>query len=574
MRAFEESIRMWKFVRNMLLLTVALAAALQLLLWVAAQQQSGAISAQLAPWLDLKYASASAGLDGTLRLKDVQVTMRHGPWRDPFVAESLRIRAGGPLWLLTRAVSRGDDFPAEVKLEGYAVRVAPSLAKSVGAWINTKSGVPFDDFGCGKPFSDADYVAMQHAVQPATLTLHLERDAAAKSLQIDAGFVDKPFARLHVRMELKPFDFAMLDDAKALTKGRVASASLGWSDEGYFAARNRYCAQRLGASVDGYLDRHLAAVTDFLAAHEIVASTDALGLYRILLNKGGEVQLLSLPNASVAPTTYADYDRAEVLRFLNLTARHDQAPPVLFKLGFLAPTPKEPEAITVTATPPPTTSSTPPGSTISAASTPAPVVPAVTPAGSSPAAAPMLPKQVATVAPVPAPPPSVPTPTKPSAPVASTSRDAVLDKPGASPVLPAAPPKAPPPPVTPPVLVATPTDSEKLRDPVTGKPLESAPPPENASSTAAMVWKSGVVERLPESGPRELPYIVTALESLENRSGEYVILVTEGGKEIEGVLVGVTRENATVRVRRESGTADLDVPRARIREVRQPRARE
>jgi hypothetical protein len=89
-----------------------------------------------------------------------------------------------------------------------------------------------------------------------------------------------------------------------------------------------------------------------------------------------------------------------------------------------------------------------------------------------------------------------------------------------------------------------------------------------------MVWKSGVVERLPDAGPRELPYIVTALESLENRSGEFVILVTEGGKEIEGVLIGVTHESATVRVRRETGTADLDVPRARIREVRQPRARE
>ena len=41
---------MWKLVRNMLLLTVALAVALQLLLWVAAQQQAGAIAAQLAPW--------------------------------------------------------------------------------------------------------------------------------------------------------------------------------------------------------------------------------------------------------------------------------------------------------------------------------------------------------------------------------------------------------------------------------------------------------------------------------------------------------------------------------------------
>lgn len=564
---------MWKFVRNMLLLTVALAAVLQLLLWVAAQQQAGAIAAQLAPWLDLKYAGASAGLDGTLRLKDVQVAMRHGPWRDAFIAEGVQVRAGGPLWLLTRAVSRGDDFPTELKVEANAVRVAPSLVKSVSAWGGTKSGVPFDDLGCGKPFVDSDYVAMQRVPQPASLTLHMERDVAARSLQIDAGFSGKPFASLHLRAELKPFDFAMLDDAKALSTGRVASASLGWRDEGYLAARGRYCAQRLGSSVDGYLDRHLAALTEFLATREIVPSADALGLYRTLLTKGGEVELLSLPNASVAPTTYADYDRAEVLRFLNLTARHDQAPPVLFKLGFLAPTPKEPEVVTVTATPPSPSAAPPSGAIATEAPAPAPIVPAVaSPVATLPTTAAPAPKLTPTAPSAPAPTPT-PTP-KPASPVATASRDAVLDKPGAIPALPSPPPKvaAPAPPVTPTAIVATPADTEKLLDPVTGKPLESAQRPD--SSTAAMVWKGGVVERLPETGPRELPYIVTALESLENRTGEFVILVTEGGKEIEGVLVGVTRESATMRVRRETGTADLDVPRARIREVRQPRARE
>lgn len=568
---------MWKFIRNMLLLTVALAAALQLLLWVAAQQQAGAIAAQLAPWMDLKYSSASAGLDGTLRLKDVQVTMRHGPWRDAFMADRLQIRAGGPLWLLTRAVSRGDEFPAELKLEANAVRVAPSLVKAASNWVGAKSGVPFDDLGCGKPFVDSDYKAMQRAPQPATLTFHLEREAAAKSLQLDMRFSDAPFGELHLSTELKPFDFSMLDDAKALAAGRVASATLGWRDDGYLGARSRFCAQRLGSSVDGYLERHLAAVTEFLASHEIVPSADAMGLYRTLLTKSGQVELQSLPSSSVAPTTYSDYERAEVLRFLNLTARHDQTPPILFKLSFLAPAPRDPEEVAVAApsvpaapTPAPTPAATPP------VATPAPVTPSTVTASTimptTPAESRPKPTAVAASSP-----PVAATPTKPAvAPVASLNRDAMLDKADVTPSLPppASKPPAVPPPAAPTAVVSTPADVEKLRDPVTGKPLESAPRPENSSSTAAMVWKSGVVERLPDSGPRELPYIVTALESLENRSGEYVILVTEGGKEIEGVLVGMNLESATVRVRRETGSADLDVPRARIREVRLPRARE
>lgn len=565
---------MWKLVRNMLLLTVALAVALQLLLWVASQQQAGAIAAQLAPWLDLKYDSASAGLDGALRLKDVKVSMRHGPWRDSFTAGTLQIRAGGPLWLLTRAVSRGDEFPTDLKLEATGVHVAPSLVKSISSWGNAKSGVPFDDLGCGKPLADGDYLSMQRAPQAATVTLHLERDKAARNAQIDAHFFDAPFGELHLRSELKPFDLTMLDDAKALGSARVASASLGWRDDGYFAARNRYCAQRLGSSVDGYLERHLAAVTEFLAAHEIVPSGDALSLYRSLLTKGGEVELLSLPSSNVAPTAYPDYDRAEVFRFLNLTARHDQAPPVLFKLGFLAPAPKDPEVVAVTAPAAPGAVTPPIAPPVAPVSEPSSRTP--NPAESAAVTAP--PAAAPTAKPYPSTSAATASPTEVAAkPLASTrvaSRDAVLDKPGTSPTLPPTPKAGPAPsPVSPPAVVSTPADVERLLDPVTGRPLESAPAPQN-NSTAAMVWKGGVVERLPESAPRELPYIVTALDTLENRTGDYVILVTEGGKVIEGVLVGMTPENATVRIRRETGSADLDVPRARIREVRLPRARE
>ena len=59
---------MWKLLRNVLLLTAAMAAALWLLLWVAAQQQAASIAAQLAPWAELRYARAGAGLDGVLSL--------------------------------------------------------------------------------------------------------------------------------------------------------------------------------------------------------------------------------------------------------------------------------------------------------------------------------------------------------------------------------------------------------------------------------------------------------------------------------------------------------------------------
>jgi len=328
---------MWKLTRNVVLLTLALALALQLLLWVAAQQQAGAIAAQLAPWIELKYSSAGSGFDGTLRLSQVEIVPKRGAWRDPLYAESMRLRAGGPLWLLSRAVSRTDALPEQVHLDATAVRWPKSLLAANTSWLNPKNGVPFDTFGCGTGLSDTDYTAMQRTLQSPNAVFDFSREEAEREMQFDLRVIEPSFATLQFRLELKPFEFAMLDDAKSLMATRVTNASLNYRDDGYFAARNRFCAQRLGSSIDDYLARHLAAVTAFLAEHEVEPAKESLALYRSLLAQGGEMELLSLPNPAVSPAGYSSHDRSEVLRFLNLTARHDQAPPILFKLNFLAP---------------------------------------------------------------------------------------------------------------------------------------------------------------------------------------------------------------------------------------------
>jgi hypothetical protein len=68
------------------------------------------------------------------------------------------------------------------------------------------------------------------------------------------------------------------------------------------------------------------------------------------------------------------------------------------------------------------------------------------------------------------------------------------------------------------------------------------------------------------------PYTVVAPEALENYVGQRLTLVTEGGKTLEGVLDSVDGEEAVLQMRRETGSAALNVPRRRIREVRIPRA--
>ena len=548
---------MWKLTRNVVLLTLALAAALQLLLWVAAQQQASAIVAQLAPWVDLKYSSAGSGFDGTLRLSQVEIIPKRGAWRDPMYADTMRVRAGGPLWLLSRAVSRSDALPDQVHLEATAVRWPKSLLAATSSWLNAKSGVPFDNFGCGTGLSDTDYGAMQRTLQAPNLALNFSREEVDRQMQFDLHVVQPTFASLRFQLELKPFDFAMLDDAKTLMAVRVTNASLNYHDEGYFAARNRFCAQRLGSSIDDYLGRHLAAVTAFLAEHEVEPAKESLALYRSVLAQGGEMELLSLPNLAVAPAGYSSHDRSEVLRFLNLTARHDQASPILFKLSFLTPAVVEPDASAVVATAPPT--ATP----AVAAPIPAPpTAPAPLPVPAKPADT----AQASIIKPT----PTVPTtPSKVDLPIVSTPPPSTAVASTATP----APVK--PPPVASasikPSEVITATPGEKLLDPTTGKPLASIAAPTGGQSTLALVWKGATLEKLPTAAPAELPYTVVGMDTLAGYIGRRLTVVTEGGKEIEGTLTSVDQENVVIRVRRQTGSADLNVARGRVREVHVPR---
>ena len=286
---------MWKLLRNVLLLTAAMAAALWLLLWVAAQQQAASIAAQLAPWAELRYARAGAGLDGVLSLGGVEWRFKQGPWRDAFGAATVRVRGGGPLWLMTRALSHGEDVPERLQVELRDLHLATSLQTTVAGWFG-RSGVPFDGFGCGAAFVPSDYVAMQRAPQPLDVSLKLDLDAAAQDLSADLQLRNAPYAAVRLHAELKPFDYAMLADAKAAQALRVGSLTLGYRDLGYFAERGRYCAQRMGWSVEQYIDRHLATVTGFLEEHEIEAGTEPLELYRRLLEQGGDGRQVDDPS--------------------------------------------------------------------------------------------------------------------------------------------------------------------------------------------------------------------------------------------------------------------------------------
>lgn len=554
---------MWKLLRNLLLSAGVLALGVKLAVWFAAGQQAQWLADSVRRWGVLSWTGASGAFDGDVILSGVQFRPSAGFETAAFSASAVRLRTPGLFWLLGRAITRDASVPSELGLRLEDLNL-PALRKlgddSSPAWFGVQSLVPFESFACGASteFKPADYVSMQ--VQPRTpqLDLHYRFDDTTHDLQLDLRIENPPFGTLSLRSELRQITAQVLDSPAARDAVRIASADFSYRDSDFLRRRNQFCARETGVDVDGFIDRHIAAVQERLKASHVVPAEGVVEMYRQLLRNGGEVKLLSLPREDIAPAQYDTYDPEEVLRWLNLTARHNDAPPVLFKLFFLAEPVEalagidlalmhdplaEPETVVVRPeenpvlattiganAPKPDATATSPA----AAVTDTPVVSVAVPSGKSsataPAAAPgmMTPKSVE---PVGAP---------PVAPSGETA-NSVASRPPAR-------------------------NDPRLDPRLAGLPSAPPPPP---GSTAALVWQGPRIDRLPEKEPsRERLFAVVSYEALSGHAGMRVVLITSGGKEIEGKVADVSPAGVTVSVTRESGQARLFVERARILEIR------
>lgn len=561
---------MWKLLRNLLVSAGVLALGLKLALWLAAGQQAQWLADSLQRWGELSWTGATGSFDGDLTLSGVQFRPKPGFEAATVNAASLRLHTPGVLWVLRRAITRDASVPEQLGVYLHDVNL-PLLRKIAGGnaplWFGAQSLVPFETFACGGSagLDAADFTSMQVQPKAPRLSVDYRYDAAAEHLEVDLRIDNAPFAQVGLRTELRQFTPQMLDDAVARERVRIASADFNFLDRDFLRRRNQFCARETGVDVDGFIERHVAAVQERLKASHIVPAEGVVEIYRELLRGGGEIKLLSLPREDIAPTQYDTYDPEEVLRWLNLTARYNDAPPVLFKLFFLAEPVEalagidralvhdplaepEPETVVVRPEENPVLATT-----IGAASKPPDAAPS--PSTTPPVAAPV---PVAPAAPVVSPPVTT---------TVQQSRDIGPGSllPDAAPITgdtatgdaaTAIPTRAPAPRIDP-----------RLDPRLAGLPSAPPPPP---GSTAALVWQGPRIDRLPESktAPRERPFTVVSYAALNGQAGARVVLITSGGKEIEGKVAEVSAAGVTISVNRESGQARLFVERARILEIR------
>ncbi|HST27944.1 MAG TPA: hypothetical protein VLK26_06200 [Rudaea sp.] len=553
---------MWKWLRNIVLLAIVLAGALKLGAWYAVGHDAQRIVDALAPYAEIKYDGLAAGLDGSVTITGVSVAPKgsHRIYR----ADSVAFDSPGLFWLLKHALLHENDLPAQFGLgmTGLSLPPEPWLDP---LWLDPATFTLFTSAGCESRLGSNDYRRMElDPATPSRQRFEYRYDANQHTLTATLGLSAPGFATLALEADLSRFDPTKLMQPKFWDTTHFDQLSATYTDHGFMQRRDAYCAKRVDLGTEQFADRHIAAVQTLLQKSRIQPADEVMQMYRSLAAHGGSLRLLSLPNSVFSLGAWDATSREDLLRQLNVTARYQNKPPIMFRLAFLsAPesTPPSSEESATAATPVPAAlSGNPAASAAPPNPAPAPTNPAAAAgitAAVPPPPAPTAKEAAAGTKPIAAPtlasatPPATnPVPEKSSAPIANPKPEDFLDRAEAKlfPPKPVAPVVPSPPKPVPPVESTASTDAP-------------------TTSTQALIWKPGIVEELPEATPLQKDYSVVEFSSLPQLAGRHIRLITVGGKQIEGFVASADDRRLQLRIERGGGHALIAISRDGISQI-------
>lgn len=536
---------MWKLLRNLTLAALFVAGALKLLAGYAVNQDAQRVVDLLAPYAQVKYDGVSAGLNGDVTLSGVSVTPRSG--HRVYRADRVALDTPGLFWMLKHALLHENMLPPHFGIDADGVSLPPENWLNP-QWLNPGNFVPFLSAGCATNLGATDFRAMGIEPQATHQRLQYTWDASQHSLDVKLTLDAPGFATVGLEVQASRFEPEKFGSSAFWNTLHLEQMSASYADLGFFARRNRYCAERAKLAPAQFVERHIAAVQALLSQAHIQPGDELLRLYENLVRTGGHASVLSLPSSGFNNAQWRNDTPDVLLRQLNVTARYQDKPPIMFRLAFAPP----PE-VEVPLMPEMQDAATTSGA---AATRPPATVPVAKPV---PVAVSPVPISAAAVVPPPAikevqaPLVVIANPPRPEAMKIPATELDFLDRAEAKLVLPHKPLPRPEPV---PAAAAPPV--------VTSGASAAAPPP---NSTLALIWKPGVVEPLPEEAPEKLDYDVVEFSRLAELSGRHVRLMTQGRKSIEGFVVSADANNVMLRVKRGGGDAQFVLPKSRVDQV-------
>lgn len=259
---------------------------------------------------DTTYRAAWPSLTGTVTAKDVVFPALEGSGLQPFRFEEVTVEV--PTWQYLRSAfsrRRGSMLNAinevRITLKGGSGEYGQPFTSMLGAF-GAASAAPFETDGCADDsiWSSAELRDMGLQPGPTELVVHYKRDKETLILEEDLRTPGVASVSYRGRMQMND-DYSLFS---LLDGGKNAVAADSWSlaDEGFVAARNRYCATKDKITPAQFVDRHVAAVQRLLASAGLRANAGMVAAYRDYASNGGKLDISVDYQPALPPERYAD----------------------------------------------------------------------------------------------------------------------------------------------------------------------------------------------------------------------------------------------------------------------------
>ncbi|MCQ4165650.1 hypothetical protein [Tahibacter harae] len=259
---------------------------------------------------DTTYRAAWPSLTGTVTAKDVVFPALEGSGLQPFRFEEVTVEV--PTWQYLRSAfsrRRGSMLNAinevRITLKGGSGEYGQPFTAMLGAF-GAASASPFEADGCAGDslWSSAELRDMGLQPGPTELVVHYKRDRETLILEEDLHTPGVASVSYRGRMQMNDNYslFSLLDGGK----NAVTADSWSLADEGFVAARNRYCAGKDKITPAQFADRHIAAVQRLLASAGLRANADMAAAYRDYATNGGKLDISVEYQPALTAERYAD----------------------------------------------------------------------------------------------------------------------------------------------------------------------------------------------------------------------------------------------------------------------------
>lgn len=319
--------------RGLIKWTVAALLALALLqaaLWYAASRWFAEAARALRPVAELTYASSFAWPNGRTGIRGVRVqpVLVAG---EELVADSVSFRTGGPLALLGLLLAGADEPPQSlsVRIEGF--RLSATAERQLREQASRLGYLaPFEALGCNDlgRFSGTDYAELGWLQSGADIELDMRQDPPRGGLDLVVGYDMDPLGRLVLELDLEGVPMSGGPATASAAGVQMRRALVRYQDRGMLVARNAYCAARLNATPEAFLNHHVEAVRAELEARGIFPEEAVVDLYRGFAARGGQLELTAAPSTTIALAQFGHYSPEDRLRLFNAGLSHDGSPRV------------------------------------------------------------------------------------------------------------------------------------------------------------------------------------------------------------------------------------------------------